>query len=232
MNTRAWQGVAAVSKYPTRALPSQRHVDVEKSSRVLTMTTLVDDIWISGGVVYGEPNGHLYPDWRHNTDILLSAVASDICHLQVGPRFVAGDFNTEIGTVPAFDILFAAGFKDIQDLAAEHWGISPRPTCKGATRKDFLFISPELQSLLIGVHVADDIWPDHSVLSATFQRMTLAVPRQVWFEPSPFPWPEFAIDSQWWDIHYQDPSLQYARLWNHAICQSETPKTDRTVAFT
>ena len=166
--------------------------------------------------MYREPNGNLYPDWKHNTDVLLSAVASDICHLQVRPRFVAGDFNLEMNSIPAFAILHSAGFKDVQDLAAERWGISPQATCKGKTRKDFLFLSPELQSLLLNVQVLHDVSPDHSVLEATFQRMSTAVPRNVWYSPSQFPWPHFEVDPlQWWNFDHHDRSLQYARLWNY-----------------
>ena len=212
---RSWKGVAILAKHPTRALPNTWPSAIMRSSRVVTTTTLLDDTWISGGVVYGEPNGHLYPEWKQNNEILLNAVASDICHLQIGPRFVAGDFNVESDSLPAFAILRSAGFKDVQEVAAERWAISPQFTCKGKTRKDFLFISPELQNLLLQVDVLQDVWPDHAVLTAKFHRLSTTVPRQVWYTPANFPWPQFDIDPQWWDMNHPDPSLQYARLWNH-----------------
>ena len=77
-----------------------------------------------------QPNSHLYPDWRQNADALLSAVASQICRLQVGPRFIAGDFNTELDSIPAFSILHDAGFKDVQDLACERWGLNLPPPAR------------------------------------------------------------------------------------------------------
>ena len=128
---------------------------------------------------------------------------------------MAGDFNVEINYISAFAILHDAGFKDVQDVAAERWGLTPKPISKGKTRKDFLFLSPEVQNLFMHLEVVDDVWPDHAIFSATFSRLSTSVPRQLWYSPSAFPWPDSAIHPQWWDCSHPNLSLQYARLWQH-----------------
>jgi len=134
---------------------------------------------------------------QHNEALLQSAIES-VGFLSSGPRVTAGDWNVSMGEIPAFDTLSQLGFKDLQELAAERWGIPPRPTCKSKTRKDFCFISPELQEVLVDVSVLDDVWPDHSILQGKFQRFRECIPRQIWKNPCEFPWP-----AQW----YVDPNL-------------------------
>ena len=138
-----------------------------------------------------------------------------MCHLNVGPRFLAGDLNELSDSLPAFDIIRAAGFQDIQEIALARWGYPIQPTCKHVTRKDFFFISPELAALLLDVRVKDDVWPDHAVVEGVFSRLSKAPPRRVWPSPSALPWPkQFEVPEHWWDIHTDDPTSQYVKLWN------------------
>ena len=58
----AWRGVSVLSKYPTRGVPSDLPIELVESSRVLISTTLVHDVWVTGGTVYGEPDSSTYPD--------------------------------------------------------------------------------------------------------------------------------------------------------------------------
>eukprot|EP00435_Cladocopium_sp_Y103_P022302 s1286_g5.t1 len=187
---------------------------IERSSRVVLSTTLLQDVWVSGGVVYGEPDGHLYPRHKEHNEALIQAVALHVGQLTIGPRFIAGDFNEQEGSLEAFALLKSLGFADLQELAMRWWGHSPRPTCKGRTRKDFCFISPELQQLLLSVRVRDDVWPDHSILEGKFRSLRLAPPKMIWPCPQPFVWPlDFDVDPEWWSSCPGDPTKQYARLW-------------------
>lgn len=135
-----WKGVALLSKFPSRALPMYGPKEVFQSSRALVTTTLVDDVWLTGAVVYGEPDGHLYPNQMQHNELLLNTVASQVCSLSVGPRFIAGDWNCLPESLPVFETLHNFGFCDLQDLAWRRWGVKPAPTCKHKTRKDFLFL--------------------------------------------------------------------------------------------
>lgn len=188
-NTGCWKGVGVLAKTPVRKLPHDWPSEIAQSSRALAVTTMIDDVWLSGGVVYGEPESHLYPDRLRHTEALLQAVVGTIGFLSSGPRFVAGDWNVHFGELPVFDLLARAGFRDLQELAEERWGIVPKPTCKHRTRKDFCFISPELQSLLLHVSVVSDVWPDHAILQGHFARLSVSVPRDYWRMPGAFPWP-------------------------------------------
>ena len=154
----AWKGVAVLSAHPTRVLPQSWPPEVAGSSRAMISASLVNDEWLTGGVIYGEPDGHLHPSHRLHNEVILQNVAGHVCHLSKGFRFVAGDFNATIDSLPAFDILHQAGFKDLQALALERFGQSVANTCKLKTRKDFCFVSPELQDLLLGVDVLQDVF--------------------------------------------------------------------------
>ena len=219
-NVGRWRGVGVLSKTSVRHLPQCWPAEVTQSCRAMAFTTFVDDAWVTGGIVYGEPDARHYPDRLAHNELLLHSVASSVCHLAKGPRFVAGDWNVKVGTLPVFDLLHAAGFRDLQDLAEERWGATPQPTCKHATRCDFCFVSPEFQQLLLGVDVIDDIWPDHAIIQGRFGRLRNVVPRQVWRVPSAFPWPnDFPVLPTLWTDADGSPEQKYACVWS-AIEQS------------
>ena len=207
----SWKGVAILSKHPTRNLPSGLPEGVLHSGRALLATTLVSDAWISGGVVYGEPDGHRYPHHMRNNEFLLHHVASHVCHLSSGFRYVAGDWNISQNAVPAFDILFQAGFREVQDIALERWGQPVQCTCKQSTRKDFLYLSPELQELLLGVDIVQDVWPDHAVIVARFQSPMSMQCMYSWPSPEPFPWPSQFAEVRW--ATDETPTEAYRQLW-------------------
>lgn len=185
----AWKGVAALSRHPTRALPVVFPPSLLESARVQVTTTLVHDVWVTGSTIYGEPESSSYPHQKLNNEQLLHHAASYVCHLAKGPRFVAGDWNVLQNSLPAFDLLDAAGFVDLQDLAWARWGAPVQPTCKNSTRKDFCYVSRELQALLVDVQVHHDIFPDHAVVFGKFKSFCDAVPRFAWPRPQHFPWP-------------------------------------------
>ena len=213
LSQTSWKGVATLAKVPTRPVPAQLPQAVTDSGRALVFTSLIHDAWVTGGVVYGEPDGHNYPNHRANTEYLLHHVASHICHLSTGLRFISGDWNVESDELPVFDMLAQAGFRDVQDIALTLWGTPVQKTCKQRTRKDFLFLSPELQALLHSVDVTQDIWPDHAVLRGTFRHPGKCQPQWRWPTPAAFPWPtEFGKDIVWNPA--PEPTQAYARLWS------------------
>ena len=211
-----WKGVALLSKYPTRALPAHGPHEVYESSRALVAATLVNDIWITGGVVYGEPDGHLYPCHKQHNESLLQSVAGQVCALSAGPRFVAGDWNSSPNSLPVFDLLHDFGFRDVQEVAWERWGIRPQATCKRKTRKDFCYLSPELQALMIGCSVEHDIWPDHAVLQGVFRKLSCSIPKYIWPVPSDLVWPkEWEVDPDVWRHASGTLDERYATVWRH-----------------
>ena len=216
MYHNAWRGVAVLSKYPTRPVPSELPSELFQSSRVVITTSLVHDMWVTGGTVYGEPDSSSYPFQKTNNEALLHHVANHVCHLSRGPRYVAGDWNVAPDSLPVFAQLEAAGFRDLQDIALSQWGVPVQHTCKQATRKDFCFVSPELQQLLLAVHVDQDIFPDHAVLWGEFRPLSSAAPRQIWPLPQPFPWPnQWPVDADFWNTAQGSCEDKYQALWQH-----------------
>ena len=212
ISTNAWKGVAVVSRFPTRPIPSALPECVQNSGRAILATTLVGDCWITGAVVYGEAESHLHPNHLRNTEFILHHAAAQICHLTKGFRYIAGDWNVDQDSLPAFDILNRAGFRELQDVLLARWGQPIMPTCKNVTRKDFLYLSPELQELLVGGEVLSDVWPDHSVLLGRFSSPHTMPAAWVWPTPMPFPWPsDFGSQIAWnTSLH---PTQAYQQLW-------------------
>ena len=212
ISTNAWKGVAVVSRFPTRPIPSALPDCVQNSGRAILATTLVGDCWITGAVVYGEAESHLHPNHLRNTEFILHHAAAQICHLTKGFRYVAGDWNADQDSLPAFDILNRAGFRELQDVLLARWGLPIRPTCKNVTRKDFLYLSPELQELLLGGEVLSDVWPDHSVLLGRFSFPHAMPAVWVWPTPMPFPWPRDFGNQVVWNKS-MNPTQAYQQLW-------------------
>ena len=210
----SWKGVAVLSKHPTRAVPAALPDSIAKSSRAAITASFLNGLWITTGVVYGEPESTMYPNHRQHNNRLIQAVVDHVGYLCTGPRIIAGDFNETIGSLPAFAALEAAGFRDIQDLRWERWGIAPQPTSKGKCRRDYLFLSPELQAILTNASVVHDLWPDHAMLTATFWSTSHFLPRSVWQQPSAFAWPShFEFDELWWSKQSGTPTEKYAAMW-------------------
>lgn len=213
-NTGAWKGVGVLSRTPVRHVPQDWPVAVAQSSRIMIVTSFVANCWLTGGVVYGEPDSKHYPMRLQNTEALLQAAISSVGYLASGPRFIAGDWNVDQGVLPAFDALDQLGFRDLQDLAAERWGITPQPTCKSRTRKDFCYISQELQALLVHVSVVTDLWPDHAVVQGHFHKLNRSVPRDIWPMPRPLPWPAcWDVPADLWASFQGDVDSKYSQLW-------------------
>ena len=172
----------------TRAVPVAWGENVFETSRVQLAATLCEDMWFTGGVLYGEPPGISHPNARENTDTMALEIVSHLCQ-QSGLRYFAGDLNFEAGGLEVFKVLSDAGFRDIQDIALERWGQQVQMTCKHKTRKDFFFISRELAPFLTGVTVDHTVWSDHAVLQGFFCCGPSHITRHLWRQPRPVEWP-------------------------------------------
>ena len=220
----AWRGVGVMSKFPTREVPTQIPEGILTSSRLVITTTLIHDCWVTGGTIYGEPESSSYPQAKQNNESLLHHAAGHVCHLAKGPRYLAGDWNMLMNSTPAFDLMAAAGFRDLQDLAQDFWGQQVSNTCKNATRKDFCFVSRELQHLLRKVVIQQDVFPDHAVIWGEFRSPSHMLPRHVWSSPVDFPWPlAWNVNPDFWSQTSGTCEDRYRQLWQHieqGACQA------------
>ena len=173
----AYSGVGFVSSFPGRASAHSWPPELFETSRLHVASFLLGDLWVLGGVAYG------YATETHRTQPILDALLDRVLAQKTGPRFVAGDWNLEFHAIPQLERLRRQGFIEVQDLRYARAGVLPQPTCKRSSRKDFLFLSPELQSLFLDVVVDDTYWADHAVISASFRVESESVPRFVWRRP-------------------------------------------------
>ena len=220
----AWSGVAVVSQHPTRSLPHTWHDDVAKSTRIVCTATHVHDLWISGVTVYGVPVGPTHPQAREATSQLLEA-AIERLHCMEGPRFLAGDLNHDIEAMPVLQKLESLHFCEVQDLYQSRTGIAPRATCKGRTRRDYLYLSPELVSLFLDLNLNSTQWADHSTLVASFRGGNSALKRYPWPVPKALPWSRVP-SSPSEPLSFDEPidcTSQYRAFWTSVedrVCQT------------
>lgn len=183
----AWSGVGVVASCPCQALPHDWLPLAFESSRLQAFTAFCNNIWLNGVVVYGLPTGPTHPKATSRTNSLLQeAIRRVLC--MDGPRVLGGDFNHDIDELSALEVLYAHHWIEIQDLLHLQQGVAPRPTCKMKTRRDFLFISPELIPLFRGATVEYSHWIDHASLIAHFQGDASDLVRTPWPIPRPIPW--------------------------------------------
>lgn len=88
--------------------------------------------------------------------------------LQPGPRFFAGDWNFAIDSLRSTGLLGSAGWVEVQDHFSALTGAPVQVACKQATRKDFLWLSPELALGFQSLEVDHQTFADHSVFLARF----------------------------------------------------------------
>ena len=210
-----WGGVAICSRHPTRALPHAFPANAVASSRLVCGTTCIGNLWISGVVMYGVPKGPTHPRARSNTDGLLG-VAIDRLQDIDGPKYLAGDFNHDLTDLTAVQRLEALGMIEIQDLFCSRTGVLPRPTCRGKTRRDFLFISHHLVQMFRGLIVDPLAWSDHASLIANFVGVNQDIVRFPWYVPHAYDWREAGQLSPADVVSFEAPlncTEQYSLLW-------------------
>lgn len=210
----SFTGVAALSRWPCRALPHQIPIELYQTSRIQTVGVCIHNLWINVGIMYGFPYSttHLHPHFQ--TESLLSSLIDRIgqqCH---GPRVIMGDFNWERHELGELDRLESLGFVELQQLGKLLWSQDILPTGKGTRRIDFVYISRELVGLLEAVHVDAEQWPDHSSVCGTFRDVQPALERFHWKMPQKMVWPNAN-----WDI-FEGPNpevsatVSFADYWH------------------
>ena len=183
----SWNGVAILSKHPTRKMQHVWDRSLLDTGRLLCTTSFVHDFWLTGVVVYGLPTGGTHPNARATTVALLEHAVRCISQMD-GPRFLGGDFNQDLCDLPCIDQLKALHFVEIQDLFFAKTGVLPRPTCKRKTQRDFLYISSDLIPLFEHLELDYDQWVDHAALIATFKGSGQDLRKFLWPKPLPLPW--------------------------------------------
>ena len=197
-----YSGVGFLSSFPCKPAPHSWPAEVYATSRVQVAHFFAEPLWILGGVAYG-----YVADQG-----LVSSVVISIW------RLIALTFWL-LGTTMAF--------VEIQDFLQRITGSPPQVTCKHRTRKDFLFISRELQALFIEATVDHTFFAGHAVLAARFRWSGDTVPRFIWRMPSHRPCSATAsvsVPSTGWIPPRTSPSDTYL-----SVCQEFEARLSSTL---
>ena len=181
-------GTGFLTSLPTRPIANAWPAEVTKTARLMTHTFRCYDQWLHGAVFYGPAKGAETAVVRAEADELLSNITQLIVFGLKGKRFIMGDFNQLDGLLTQTKVWSDLGWKEIQDMEHEATGKKPVPTCKNCSRKDFVWISPELQPFWQSTAVDTLAFKDHAVLSAQFKPLGKPCKIPLWRQPKPIPW--------------------------------------------
>ena len=202
---------------------------VFETSRIVCGVTFINNFWLTGVSLYGLPVGPTHPQAKAKTNLLVEAAVRRLL-LQDGPRYLAGDFNQDLSDVPAIQLLLSRNFIEVQDLFYHQTGTLPRPTCKGKTRRDYLFISRELIPMFRSLEIDSFTWPDHATLVAHFQGSAADLVRYPWPKPHQVDWrlsqdadPLPVLDF----LQTSDCTKLYSQFWNEVESRHATAAKDK-----
>jgi len=208
-----YSGVATIARVPARALCACWPQDLFETGRVQITGTFINQTWITGAVMYGYPQGKVHHNALARSSEMLEFLISHMTQVASGPRYLCGDLNHEMDQLPALQRLVQLGWREAQDLECLRTGTQPQPTCKGCTRKDMLWISPELVPFFRCAFVDHDRFADHSVLRAFFALDGALSKRYLWPKPKPVPWNVVPPLDQPVDFAEGSPTEVYKQLW-------------------
>ena len=208
-----WAGVAYLSTVPCRTMATPWPPDLYESGRIQFASFCTSLSWVSGSVVYGFPEGKTHSRAFELTERMLD-FAFDHMQSIPGPRFMCGDWNFTLDSLTVSSRLQDSGWVEVQDLQHMRTGAPIRPTCKQVSRKDFLWLSPELALAFRGLRFCDETFADHSLLLADFVGGAKQIERFPWPCPKPIDWKGVPpLSSPVSFAAPADPTSQYADLW-------------------
>jgi len=209
-----WSGVAFTTSLPCRTLAVDWPPDLYETGRLQFGSFCTPASWVSGAVVYGYPEGKTHAQAFTRTEALLDFALHRLLQ-QPGPRFLAGDWNFDITALEVSHKLQAEGWIEVQDLYRSKTGADIQMTCKQATRKDFLWLSPDLAMGFQSLVIDQTVFADHAVLVASFAGGVAHMERFPWPCPKPIPWTQTTALVSPVDFDAPaDPTQQYALLWS------------------
>ena len=176
-----WSGVATVSDFPSRPVRIDWPPQTYDEGRVAIAQHHVHSLPLLTAVVYGVPRSQAHPQAQAETEAILQPLTKEVVLGRKGPRAIAGDFNHPHGASREIAIWQEHGWQEVQDLALARWGKAIEMTCRGATRHDFIWLSPEAAAMCCGSGVHHS-FADHVVLEAVLR----APPNACSICPPPF----------------------------------------------
>ena len=207
-----YSGVAILAAHPSRSLCVDWPCDLFETGRLQFATTYLNDAWVSGAVCYGYPEGKLHVNARDRTSDMLEFGLSRLLQ-SPGPRYFCGDWNFEPDALAITARLQQLGWREVQQLEHARTGAPVQSTCKGTSQKDVIWLSPELCQWFTGLTVHHDVFPDHSVLVASFHMAAAQLERFLWPCATPVEWNQVPPLPTPLDFQAGDPTERYQHLW-------------------
>eukprot|EP00435_Cladocopium_sp_Y103_P073392 s153_g43.t1 len=190
-----WSGVWQSADIPCSRLNLQWPQDEFRLGRVQAAHFQVGNNCILGVVLYAWSPGPTWHKAREATRTLLTYLTSEIVHGSHGCRYICGDFNGTEEDYPELRRWLDAGWQEVQQLHHCLTGDPILPTCKGRTRPDRLYVSPELARHFQTCQI-QDAFADHSAVIGTFDFPMDSQPVTWWPRAASVPW--HAIDVGGW----------------------------------
>ena len=173
-----------------------------ETARVQIAQVLIEGLPLLCANVYGYSRSH--PQATAATEALLEPITREIVFGRIGPRMICGDLNAEEDTLVQTRIWRQQGWIELQELAWQRWGTVPSPTCKDATRRDYLYLSPEVAAICVDSSVLS-VFQEHSTLSAKLRIASNAGAIRYWPRPATIPWSSIALDGLQGQAHASLP---------------------------
>ncbi|CAE7028137.1 unnamed protein product [Symbiodinium sp. CCMP2592] len=189
-----WTGVLQVSDLPCRPLNPNWPLGVFETGRIMLAQHYHESTPLLVATVYGYPSGPTWPDSKSRTDNLLSTLTKEVVLGSRGFRVICGDFNQDLESLQQCTLWRAQGWIEAQDLAQQLWNQAPVMTCKHATRRDFIWLSPEAASQCTQV-LASEVFQEHTTLLAGFSLPQVPAAQTTWPLPAELPWSEVQLDA-------------------------------------
>ena len=191
-----WAGVATCSDFPSQEVMLPYTVERE-CGRMLATRHFIGNCPVLNVVVYGYPRGPTWPEAPTLTNSLLNIITTEVVLGGTGPRLIGGDFNSDSRGLPVFDFWRQLGWLPAQELAYQLWQQEMQFSCKHATERDLIWLSPEAVALCRFVDVAD-VFAEHATVTVGLHIPSSVPPSLAWPRPSRIPWPE--VDPQWYEV--------------------------------
>eukprot|EP00435_Cladocopium_sp_Y103_P015024 s295_g3.t1 len=189
----AWSGITCTSDFPSKRLQVDWPPDVWSSGRVLATQHFLGSHIITIVGIYGLPRGPTWPRAAALTDEILTFVTKEFVLGYHGIVLILGDFNFSPHELPSFDAWRAYGFCSAQEFAHRQWHQPILPTCKRATERDLVWLSPMTAALCSEVSV-QEVFQDHATVSVKLNLEASPTSIQTWPKPREIPWEQVRID--------------------------------------
>lgn len=166
------------------------------TGRVVMAHTRIGELDLVGATIYGFARSPTHPDATAKTAALLKVVTQELILGRTGCRFVLGDFNEGAHEHQIKETWRLHGWREVQELWQEWYGDPEISTCKGSTKQDQIWLSPELQACLKLVEVCSELFPSHAAVAAFLDLGLMDTHQQEWPQPAFIPWTDIDVD-QW-----------------------------------